>query len=59
MGKHIDYTAELKYEIWGRYKNGDSIRSIGRFIDRPSSSIYKRGRGQVLNFAFGMKMHAQ
>jgi IS30 family transposase len=42
MGKHIDYTAELKSEIWDRYKNGDSIRSIGRFIDRPSSSIYKQ-----------------
>jgi len=42
MGKHIDYTLKLKSEIWDRYKNGDSIRSITRFIDRPSSSIYKQ-----------------
>lgn len=42
MGKHIDYTPELKSELWDRYKKGDSIRSIGRFIDRPSSSIYKQ-----------------
>jgi len=42
MGKHIDYTLKLKSEIWDRYKNGDSIRSIARFIDRPSSSIYKQ-----------------
>jgi len=42
MGKHIDYTPKLKSEIWDRYKSGDSIGSIARFIDRPSSSIYKQ-----------------
>jgi len=42
MGKHIDYTPKLKSEIWDRYKRGDSIGSIARFIDRPSSSIYKQ-----------------
>jgi IS30 family transposase len=42
MGKHIDYTSKLKSEIWDRYKSGDSIGSIARFIDRPSSSIYKQ-----------------
>ena len=40
--KKIDYTTELKAEIWNRYKRGDSITSIGRSIDRPSSSIYKQ-----------------
>jgi len=29
-------------ELWGRYKNGDSIRSIARSIDRPSSAKYKK-----------------
>jgi IS30 family transposase len=36
----IHYTDELKSEIWNKYKQGDSLRSIGRSINRPSASIY-------------------
>jgi len=42
MGKHLNYTLELVSELWDKYKNGDSLRSIARSIDRPSSTIYKR-----------------
>mgnify|MGYP000302939386 FL=1 len=42
MGKHLNYTPELVSELWDKYKNGDSLRSIARSIDRPSSTIYKR-----------------
>ena len=34
MGKHLNYSPELVSELWDRYKNGDSITSIARFIDR-------------------------
>ncbi len=36
----IHYTDELKSEIWNKYKQGESLRSIGRSINRPSASIY-------------------
>lgn len=36
----IKYTDELKSEIWDKYKQGESLRSIGRSINRPSVSIY-------------------
>jgi len=36
----IKYTDELKSEIWKKYKQGESLRSIGRSINRPSVSIY-------------------
>ena len=36
----IKYTAKQKAEIWDRWHRGESLRSIGRLFDRPSSSIY-------------------
>jgi IS30 family transposase len=36
----LHYTSELKSEIWRRYRKGESLTSIGRSIDRSSSSIY-------------------
>lgn len=36
----IKYTAEHKAEIWDRWQRGESLKSIGRAFDRPSSSIY-------------------
>jgi hypothetical protein len=36
----IKYTPELKAKIWDLWQRGESHKSIGRAIDRPSSSIY-------------------
>ena len=36
----IKYTPEQKAEIWTRWEKGESMTSIGRLFDRPSSSIY-------------------
>ena len=36
----IKYTAKQKADIWDRWQRGESLRSIGRLFDRPSSSIF-------------------
>ncbi len=36
----LKYTDEIRSYIWGRYQLGDSLKSIGRSFDRPSSSIH-------------------
>ena len=36
----IKYTYAQKQEIWDRWKKGESLNSIGRLFDRPSSSIF-------------------
>jgi IS30 family transposase len=36
----IKYTSAQKQEIWDRWKKGESLNSIGRLFDRPSSSIF-------------------
>ena len=36
----IKYTAEQKAEMWDRWQRGESLKSIGRIFDRPSSSIF-------------------
>ncbi len=36
----IQYTAEQKAEMWDRWQRGESLNSIGRAFDRPSSSIF-------------------
>ena len=36
----IKYTPAQKEEIWGRWQKGESLTSIGRLFDRPSSSIF-------------------
>jgi IS30 family transposase len=36
----IKYTPAQKQEIWDRWKKGESLNSIGRLFDRPSSSIF-------------------
>jgi IS30 family transposase len=36
----IKYTKEQKEEMWDRWQKGESLRSIGRIFDRPSSSIF-------------------
>jgi IS30 family transposase len=36
----INYTAGQKAEMWDRWQRGESLKSIGRVFDRPSSSIF-------------------
>jgi DNA-binding CsgD family transcriptional regulator len=36
----IKYTPERKADIWSRWEKGESLKSIGRLFDRPSSSIF-------------------
>lgn len=36
----IRYTPEQKTEMWDRWERGESMTSIGRVFDRPSSSIF-------------------
>lgn len=36
----INYTAEQKSEMWERWKNGESLKEIGRAFERGSSSIF-------------------
>ena len=38
----IKYTARQKAEIWERWQRGESMNSIGRVFDRPSSSIFNQ-----------------
>jgi len=37
---YLSYTGKLRDEIWDRYQRGESLTSIGRSIERHSSSIY-------------------
>ncbi len=37
----LNYTDDLKAEIWRKYQRGESLWSIARSIDRPSSSVYR------------------
>jgi hypothetical protein len=36
----IYYSAEQRADIWDRWQRGESMRSIGRFFDRQSSSVF-------------------
>ena len=36
----IKYTAAQRAEIWDRWQHGESLNSIGRLFDRPSSSVF-------------------
>src|SRR5210317_1810333 len=36
----IKYTEAQKADIWNRWRRGESLNSIGRLFDRPSSSIF-------------------
>ncbi len=36
----INYSAAQKADIWDRWQRGESLTSIGRVFDRPSSSIF-------------------
>jgi IS30 family transposase len=36
----IKYTAAQKADIWDRWQRGETLTSIGRLFDRPSSSIF-------------------
>ncbi len=36
----IYYTEQQKNEMWARWSRGESLKSIGRYFDRGSSSIY-------------------
>ena len=38
----INYTAQQQAEIWDRWQRGESLKDIGRFFDRPSSSIFSQ-----------------
>ena len=38
----LKYTPEMKSYIWDKYEEGNSICSIGRSFDRPSSSIHRQ-----------------
>ena len=37
---NLKYTDEMRSYIWDRYQQGDSVWSIARSFDRPSSSIH-------------------
>lgn len=39
---NIKYTKEMRSYIWDRYQAGDSVWSIARSFDRPSSSIHSQ-----------------
>lgn len=41
MRTRINYSAKQRAEIWDRWQRGESLKSIGRLFDRPSSSIFK------------------
>jgi len=36
----IKYTAAQRADIWDRWQRGDTLKSIGRLFDRPSSCIF-------------------
>ncbi|MGB5473285.1 MAG: IS30 family transposase [Gammaproteobacteria bacterium] len=36
----IKYTAAQRADIWDRWQRGESLNSIGRLFDRPSSSVF-------------------
>ena len=38
--RYLQYTKHMQSYIWNRYKAGDSVKSIARSFDRPSSSIH-------------------
>jgi IS30 family transposase len=38
----LKYTEEMKSYIWDRYQQGDAVKSIGRYFDRPTSSIHRQ-----------------
>ena len=38
----IHYTTVQKAEMWDRWQRGESMNSIGRAFDRPSSSIFSQ-----------------
>ncbi len=45
----INYTAEQKSEMWDRWQRGESLNSIGRVFDRPSSSIFGQLAADEIN----------
>ena len=55
----IKYTEELKAEIWHKYKQGESLWSIARSLNRSSSSIYRqlarnRALGDIVENKLGL-----
>jgi IS30 family transposase len=42
MSKGKDWSAAERIELWRRYKAGESLRSIGRALDRRGGSIWKQ-----------------
>ena len=44
----IKYTPEQRADIWDRWQKGESLTSIGRLFDRPSSSIFNMWNPQVV-----------
>ena len=38
----IYYSPQQKAEMWNRWQRGESLNSIGRAFDRPSSSIFNQ-----------------
>jgi IS30 family transposase len=40
QGERRGFTTAEKAELWERWKRGESLKSIGRAFDKPSSSIY-------------------
>ena len=38
----IKYTTEQKNYMWDPWLKGDSLKDIGLYFDRPSSSIYSQ-----------------
>jgi len=43
MGKHyrrVGFTATQSAELWDRWQKGEGLKSIGRALSKPSSSIF-------------------
>ncbi len=48
----IKYTATQKSDIWDRWQHGESLTSIGRLFDRPSSLVSLIGPGSGRDLPF-------
>jgi IS30 family transposase len=40
QGKYVELSAAQRTDVWGRWKAGESLHTIGRAFDRPHTSIH-------------------
>jgi hypothetical protein len=41
QGKYVELSVAQRTEVWRRWKEGESLHTIGRVFDRPHTSILK------------------